>query len=62
MDYFESEIFNRMVKSYQEKLAELPAPPPGFYYSPEIKDIRREGKDFIIESEFVLKPIINPEQ
>ena len=51
-----------MLKSYQKKVAELPAPPPGYYYSPEITNIEKKGGEFIIESKLVLKPIIPPEQ
>ena len=48
-----------MKASFDAKLATLPPPPAGYYYSPDkITDIRKEGDNYIIDAEIVLKPII----
>ena len=52
-------ILAQMKTSFEAKLATLPPPPAGYYYSPDkITDIRKEGENYIIETEIVLKPII----
>ena len=52
-------ILAQMKTSFDAKLATLPPPPAGYYYSPGgITDIRKEGENYIIDAEIVLKPII----
>ena len=51
-------ILAQMKASFEAKLATLPPPPAGYYYSNEIADIRKEGENYIIDAEIVLKPII----
>ena len=51
---------DQMVRSFNEEIAKLPPPPPGFFYGLFIKGIRREGGKNIIESEIGLRPIIEP--
>ena len=50
----------QMIRSFNEEVAKLPSPPPGFFYGLFIKGIRREGGKNIIESEIGLRPIIEP--
>ena len=52
-------IYAQMKASFEAKLATLPQPPAGYYYCPSgITDIRKEGENYIIDAEIVLKPII----
>ena len=54
--------FEQMVKSFNEKVGELPSPPPGYYYGPVITGVKREGNNWIVEGEISLRPIIEPEK
>lgn len=53
---------DQMVRSLNEEIAKLPSPPPGFFYGPVVKEIKREGDNYIVESEIGLRPIIEPKE
>ena len=49
METLEETVYNSLRKSYEEKLRTLPPPPPGWYYKPEIDNIRREDDRFVVD-------------
>ncbi len=56
--FFENGIFEKALASYQEKLKELPSPPPGYYYAPKMGEIRYKDGQYICEGTISLEPII----
>lgn len=54
-------VLEKALESYRETLQELPTPPPGYYYAPNIRDIRHEGGRFYIDASLSLEPIIKGE-
>lgn len=58
MDKIEEIIFERMRKSYAEKMRELPPPPPGYWYRPECTDARKEGDNYVVDMTLTLEPIV----
>lgn len=58
MDTLEEKVYNSLRKSYEEKLRTLPPPPPGWYYKPEIDNIRREGDRFVVDVALTLDRIV----
>ena len=52
-------IYEKMRESYEAKLRELPPPPAGFCYFPDDYEITREGENYVIDVQLVLKPIID---
>ena len=43
MDTFEDQLLDAMYASFLERIKELPTPPPGYFYAPEIGEIRPSG-------------------
>lgn len=55
----EQTIIEQALRAFNEKVASLPTPPPGYYYAPSDNfDIRHEGEKYYIDGGIVLKPII----
>lgn len=52
-------ILQQIRQSFEDKVATLPTPPPGYYYAPDGNfHITREREKFCIEFGIVLEPII----
>ena len=58
MNTFEDQLLDAMYASFLERIKELPTPPPGYFYAPEIVEIRQENGHFVIDANIVCRPII----
>lgn len=58
MDKIEEIIFESMLKSYREKLRELPPPLPGYWYKPEVVACHVEGGKYVMDMTITMEPIM----
>lgn len=58
MDTFEDQLLDAMYASFLEWIKDLPDPPPGYFYAPEIVGIRQENGHFVIDVNLICRPII----
>ena len=56
------EIFNELLRRFDEEREKLPPPPPGYFYVPELTDAHFEGDRFYVDMAIKLQPIISSEE
>ena len=56
------EIFNELLRRFDEECAKLPTPPPGYFYVPELEDAHFEGDRLYVDMAIKLQPIIRSEE
>ena len=59
MSEVEKTIYAELTNAYEAKMRELPPPPDGYYYRPELKRTEVQGENHVITVELTLekKPV-----